>query len=143
ISLPMSTISQEEADGFLAFIYEFLQGHTAESAELFRIDPPIKFGEETIDSNLVRKLYLDLHLAPYEHGIAQSVSIIDNKELETSRHSYQIHIHRKLGPSATWISLNRPFVDSFRKQIFLWRSFRAGERERYTELFEELNIWTK
>lgn len=137
VTLPMSTVFQEEADGFLAFINEFLQAHRVEGAELFRVNTPVAFSEETTDLHLIRKLSVDVSLAPYEHGVGQSFSIIDNKEMRSGRHAYELFIQRRSGAMGTWITLNRPFIDSLRKQIFLWRSFGSAERERYRRMFEE------
>jgi len=129
IPLPF-VLKEEEVEGFVSYLYEFLMQHTIGDAPFFSIRD-LRYVEGDMDGQPAKELTMNMRLAPYTLGIAQYFRIILFKNRETGKWSSAIQMHRTAGKRSAWISISRTAVDQIRKQFLIWRSLSPSERARY------------
>jgi len=139
VTLPFTLAEDIRADGVLAFIHELLVGHTVEDSSIFRTRLPIRYEVEEEKGKIIRSLEFDSTLTPYELGISQVVKIRDVKDIRSGRHSFLVALERKSGPTGSWITFAREFIDVIRKQTILWGSIKPEEREDYQRRFAAIS----
>ena len=136
IPLPFAPGREEEVDGIIAYLHEFISGHRGEDAEVFRIQD-IHYGEAIREGAPIRSLTTpQTRLEPYERGIIQDTDIIISKVAE--RWSIELRIRRLQGPRSQWYTSNYELADELRKQLLLWRSLPPPEQEKYIKEINQI-----
>ncbi len=79
---------------------------------------------------------MDSRLFPYEIGVTQKASIYMIK-IEPTRWECRLVLRRTGGPPKDWVRYGRNFIDLLRKQLLLWRTMTAPDKERYAKRFKE------
>ena len=137
VPLPFFSSGEEETNGILAFMYEFLQAHMGADAPIFSCSN-IRLEEGTIEELRYKGLRLSARLFPYELGISQE-TLIAALESSPTRWTFSVSSERKMGIREEWVKAYRNFVDQIRKQLLLWRSMNSEDREEYYVMFKELS----
>jgi ABC-type antimicrobial peptide transport system permease subunit len=128
IPLPF-TSTDEEIEGVLKYISEFLDIYTTRDAGFFFVrNKEIK--ESLVDGNLCKELIAEVSLAPWDSGLTQKVLIRAIKEKEKIWF-FQIHLKYLEGDRKVWITRNPRFLDFLRKQFLMWRGLKSEEKEKY------------
>lgn len=100
-------------------------------------------GSETPVCNTARENLLVLSqkvwLAPFDFGIMQTVDIVFRQSPEDEAF-LEIHVRltRKAGEVNTWWRINKRFLNRLRKQLLIWRSLEAADRENYAAELDAL-----
>ncbi|MEM1515358.1 MAG: M28 family peptidase [Candidatus Bathyarchaeia archaeon] len=137
VILPIFIGTDREADSLLAYFYEFLSGHMQPDAPDFRVEN-LTYSEEKVGETTNRVLSAAMALAPYELGIKQKFSLIEQKGKEERRNVLLI-IERTEGSASTWQLQNRILIDQFRKQMLIWASLPSAKKSIYTEQFKKVS----
>lgn len=138
ITYPLSIQDDEAAGGILAYITEFLLGHLSEQSEMFWIRAPLSYGERDEPGRHVRSLATDMSLFPYEKGIRQDTQFIDAKTSVDNMHHFTLSIVRTQGAREDWVRLNKPFIDTIRKNLLLWTDLKPDERAVFVNKSKEM-----
>ncbi|MEM1515694.1 MAG: M28 family peptidase [Candidatus Bathyarchaeia archaeon] len=139
VPLPFVFVSDDEVKGLLYYLSEFVEPHKGERSDLFSLTN-ISYEMRKEENYIMRSLILDVKLEPYERGISQRASVTFIKDISTNKWSVQINLIRLSGSVSAWISSNRKFIDSIRKQFLLWNTLSPREREKYIELSKGLPL---
>ena len=142
IPLPIFIGTDREADGFLAYVHEFMEGHMQPDSPDFTVHK-LTYTEEKTEETLNRIITAEIALAPYEIGVKQTVQFIDQKAIEKERHNVILLINRTEGSISTWQLQNRIFVDQLRKQMLLWTSLLPAQKDTYIKRFQKTKNTTK
>ena len=138
IPLPFRITTDEEAFGFMQYIREFLEAYRGEETAVFRL-LDLNYEERAEPGKHLKEFLMDVAVAPYETGVRQEVKFSDIKDLSSNQHLSEITITRKAGGYSNWKTQNLAFIDLFRKQVLVWRSLSAEEREAYSKVKSEMN----
>jgi len=130
IPLPFVLASDTEALGLTNYILEFTEAHKVEDSEIFHA-LNVKYEESEIPEQAIKNITFECQLEPYELNIYQDVSCKMTKDMKTGYYSILLSLVLTRGSKSTWETYGRGFVDLFRKQLLIWRSFRAEERRKY------------
>jgi len=132
IPLPFITESDREANGIINYLLEFLDAHLVSDAEVFHCWNVNYTESEIKDRDVkVREIKFDCRIRPFELNIYQNAAIRLIKNLKTGTYSTELFITLTKGARSSWITFNRAFIDLFRKQFLIWRSFTPEEKEKY------------
>lgn len=128
IPLLISVPSVEEGRGLLAYLHEYFvgAGTVKEGVHMVRELQQPDYG------NLL--LSLTVSLSPFEVGVSQRVDIAARFNEELKRYDVILHLVRLSGPHNTWVNSNYRFVNELRKQLIMWGSFSAHEKENYMSI---------
>ncbi len=137
VPLPFVASTSEEAEGTLAYIYEYFKIFSSESAGGAFAAEKLKLEEKEQEGMRVKTLSGRLHLAPFDLGVIQS-SVISATAVKPDRHEFQVYIRRQEGPLYAWRTSNRNFVDTLRKQLLLWRSLSPKQKAEYAKRYRTL-----
>ena len=120
--------TENEVDGVLRFLFEFLEVYTNRDAGTFLVRSKEMLGKKTPEY-LCKELIAEILLAPWDSGTVQKVFIRAIKE----KGEWAFHIHLKyiVGDKNVWIKRNPKVVDILRKQLLLWRGLKEEEKRRY------------
>ena len=131
IPLPF-VATKTETNGFFEFFREYLMSYSLERYGTFHT-LSISFDSETKpEGEIVKTITTRMRLAPYDLGIEQDASIVGvSREVDT--YVFTLNIQRIRGYRDQWITSNRPFMDTVRKQWLIWRALPPSEREKYIE----------
>ncbi|RLE89801.1 MAG: hypothetical protein DRJ49_01885 [Thermoprotei archaeon] len=129
IPLPF-TATYHESYGILEFLREYFELHSKERMGLFTLIEPPKYTE----SEDRRELSLRMHIAPFDQGIYQKLSILCIR-LRKDLYQFGVLIEREMGVEQIWATTNRRLMDSIRKQFLVWRSLSPEEKEIYVRRF--------
>ena len=131
IPLPFR-IPSRELRGVIAYLIEFIELHRERGLGTFRV---LDYRYE--EGVGYKRLVLIMHIKPYELGIRQEMVInITPDPKVTDRWMFNVYVRRLSGPRKEWISTNRVVVDSFRKQMLIWRSLSPKEKLLYISKFK-------
>jgi ABC-type antimicrobial peptide transport system permease subunit len=129
IPLPFTIKNDQEAEGLISFILEFLQSHLVSDAEVFQCWNVSREEKDISETNLqIKSVNFECKIRPYELNIYQKVSFNLTKNLKTNYYSVDLKITLTMGPRESWVIFNRAFIDLFRKQMLLWRTLEAGRK---------------
>jgi len=135
VPLPFFAYGEDETNGILAFLYEFMQAHLGADTPIFSVTN-VNFEEGTLEQRRYKGLRMMARLFPYEAGVNQE-SLLFSLEHSLERWELRVLSERKTGLRDTWMGSYRNFVDEIRKQLLLWRSLKPEAREHYYEMFKE------
>ncbi|MEM3590885.1 MAG: M28 family peptidase [Candidatus Bathyarchaeia archaeon] len=130
IPLPFIIAGDEELNGFLSYLYEFLSAYKGERIGLFMVSD-ISLKEEVVRGVRSLSLISTVNLSPYEHGISQTVTLRAVYDASSAKYTFVLEIRRLTGMYTLWMQSNRPFIDSIRKQFLVWRGLKPEEKKRY------------
>jgi len=83
-------------------------------------------------------LSADCWLAPYDLGVSQHVELHTRPSAEMEEYmELMLYAKRLSGEIGGWMRTNRPFLNDFRKQFLLWKTFPKPDRERFMRLGAE------
>ncbi|MHA1833055.1 MAG: FtsX-like permease family protein, partial [Candidatus Baldrarchaeia archaeon] len=122
IPLIIRISTREESCGILHFMKEYFEGMGSET-QFYRVHRIVNFSIEDMMLELV------VDLAPYERKVSQLVRI---KALQQDEgYIFELYLKQISGGRSTWLTTNRYFVDSIRKQFLLWRTLPEKERQKH------------
>ena len=133
LTLPIK-IREEESLGFISFIYEFYDAHRSEIGGRFVVSDIVY--EETEETKI---LFCNVHLAPFEHGVNQSVRL-RLTPMQKGIYGVEIYLKRLTGLAYIWRKASYNFVDDLRKQIIIWGSLSPSEKQIYADKFRKLGL---
>ena len=121
IPLPFTVGSEEEVNKQIEFIKEFLRGHELTDAPVFSVK---RYGDEqlTKDGTIIKRINVEMNLAPYDTGISQYASISWIKKPEEKVWEVILTLNRISGLTEDWTRTALNFIDEVRKQFLLWKS---------------------
>ncbi|MGQ9478673.1 MAG: M28 family peptidase [Thermoproteota archaeon] len=121
--ISMSTI--EEGRGLLAYLHEYYSGSGSvkEGVHMVRELQPPDYEKLSLS--------ITVSLSPFEVGVSQKVDIAAVFNEKINRYEVVLLLKRLSGPQNTWITSNYRFIDNLRKQLIMWGSFSASEKEKY------------
>lgn len=131
IPLPFRVESEQEVEGIMKFMREYLLPHTMPNVPDFSVSRSSLRREEIEGSRRIG-LDMDIRVAPYDSGVRQSVLLYGLKV--GKEWLFGFVIDRLGGSRDMWHSLNKRFIDLFRKQLLLWRTMPPEKRERYFDM---------
>jgi len=133
LDLPF-TVSGSSALGILGYLYEFLSAHVERSVGHFATDNvALRLGmQDEVE------LLFDVWLAPFDLGVSQNTILRALAQDEDGFRGLRMVMRRLSGDEASWISVNRTFINGMRKQFLIWRTLRVADRERYTQWVEQI-----
>ena len=137
VPLPFVASTPEEAEGMLAYLYEYFKIFASESAGGVFAAEELKFEEKEQEGMRVKTLSGRLHLAPFDLGVIQS-SVIHATAVKPDRYEFQVYIRRQEGPLYAWRTSNRNFVGTLRKQLLLWRGLTPDQKAEYAKSYRTL-----
>lgn len=115
--------SKAEATGFLRFLKEYFEGRGATTA-FFSI-------RELVLSLEDMELKAVTNLAPFETRTSQSFTV--RAVFEEGGYNFNVFLKRETGRRDVWKTSNYYLIDAIRKQLLIWRTLTATEREKYIE----------
>ena len=129
------TIHLKEALGLNAFLMTYFEGMSGRDIGGTFTVKNVTFVE------IEREHYVlsaDCWLAPYDLGVSQHVELhtVPSKDMERYM-ELRLYAKRHSGEIGGWMRTNRPFLNDFRKQFLLWKTFPKLDRERFIKLGEE------
>ncbi|MEM2960726.1 MAG: FtsX-like permease family protein, partial [Candidatus Bathyarchaeia archaeon] len=131
IPLPFIAMSESEVQEIFGFLYEFLSEH---GAGRFMLEQKPTVKEFSKDGKVSIQFNALLRMAPFDQGIFQDLQIVATEsESETSKFLFSTLIIRKSGERFTWLSSNKPFINSLRKQFLTWRTLTPEQKTRYLD----------
>jgi len=120
-------LTAEDVDGILEYFREFFMAYPEEVAGYpFATKSCVK-KQEVIDGYLTKRLIVELHVAPFPLAINQEIEIIATEP----RWNIVLSVTRLTGKMDEWISVNKRFIDTIRKQLLIWRGITPSTREAY------------
>jgi hypothetical protein len=140
LTAPMPfALSRDEAAGLVAFISEFLEGHTEQSigasfyAEEARLESKAVAprGGPTSGSPPPPILHARLWLAPFDQGLSQEFELRPVVEVEARFFALQAVMTRRSGDRAAWLRSNKLLLNQLRKQFLVWRSLSPVTQSTY------------
>jgi len=131
ISLPFHPANDAEANGILAYIWEYLRAHGIRDAPDFYARN-LRLEEGRIEDKKYVGITADVSLYPYDSGVTQtSRFMLAQIDPNSERWLCRVVLNRSSGERDRWIRLNHHFIDLLRKQLLLWRSISEGEKKKY------------
>jgi len=131
VPIPLTVKNRKEAIGILRFVQEFAELASVEerSSDFIASDFSI---EEISDEKYMLSLSMNVRLAPFDHGITQNVRVSVLRDEEKQDYIFGLHLKRTSGSYDLWKLVNeKRFLDSFRKQLLLWKNLKPREKEKY------------
>ncbi|MGQ9478726.1 MAG: FtsX-like permease family protein [Thermoproteota archaeon] len=136
VPLPFVATSEAELMGILAFIREFLQAYSGlERTGLFSPEE-ISFNEHREGDMVVKRLHSRIRLAPFDLAIVEDFDV--EAVIQKKRYTLTLYFVRINGIAKNWITSNKVFIDTIRKQLLLWRVMSPSVREHYFKEGEKL-----
>jgi len=135
VPTPFVFTSNEEVEGILEYVKEYFMAYTTESAGFPFATTGVKKETGKTDEGSTKSLIIDAHVAPFPSGIHQTTTVTATRT--DDRWKMHITIARKTGQMNMWITANRTFLDSVRKQLLMWRGLSPSEKEKYAEAGKE------
>jgi len=129
------TIHLRESLGLNAFLMTYFEGMSGRDiGGSFTVKNVTFIGEKP--EHFV--LAADCWLAPYDLGVSQHVELHTMPSEEMPEYmELMLHAKRLSGEIGAWIRTNRPFLNDFRKQFLLWKTFPKLDRARFMKLGAE------
>ncbi|RLF04465.1 MAG: hypothetical protein DRK00_06665, partial [Thermoprotei archaeon] len=132
IPLPFRVSSGREAQAILLYLQEYYGG-VGSMKRLYRVTTDPKVLKEE------RKLSFNVWLYPFDAATEQKVELYFIKERK-DRWRAILRLRLVKGLRRVWISGSQySFLNDLRKQLLLWRTLPASEREKYLRMLQEYN----
>lgn len=136
VPLPFVATSERELMGILAFIKEFLQAYSGlEKTGLFAPEE-ISFSEQREGDKVVKRLHSRIRLAPFDLAIVEDFDVEAVSQMK--RYTLTLYFVRRSGITKNWITSNKAFIDTQRRQLLIWRTMPPSLREHYIKEGEKL-----
>ncbi len=118
--------------GVMYYLYEYFSAFTEEST--------LKETGSSADSagRATYHLTYEVALAPFDLGVAQTVSFVSHFDGVVDSYRVHLSITRISGQDANWVSANKPFLERFRKLLIRWRNFDRAQHNWYFEQGQQL-----
>ncbi len=132
IELPF-LIKDKEKLSICGYLYHLFDTHRAVSHGIFSVGRLEVVQKKSQDFNIQFTAWL----APFDLGVMQDVQF----NVSTSPHfqtymDIEMRIERNSGEHNTWWRVNKRFVNLIRKQLLIWRSLDAPEKEKYKTMMK-------
>ncbi|PWI46797.1 hypothetical protein CEE45_14935 [Candidatus Heimdallarchaeota archaeon B3_Heim] len=136
ISLPFVASSEDEVEGILAFLNEFLLIFESENVGgPFFVSSPIIFKNQPgIEKHLTTTVYL----APFDMGIIQTVDVYSYLDTVKNHWKFVIKLNRVEGVLQAWQALVKRYIGIMRQQFLLWKGLSREDKMASTEQFKNL-----
>ncbi len=136
ISLPFVASSEDEVEGILAFLNEFLLILKSENVGgPFFVSSPIIFKNQPgIEKHLTTTVYL----APFDMGIIQTVDVYSYLDTVKNHWKFVIKLNRVEGVLQAWQALVKRYIGIMRQQFLLWKGLSREDKMASTEQFKDL-----
>ena len=126
------TVSGKEVKGLYVFFSYYFASFEEQSAGRFyttgtQLARVVEAGETGYC------LSMRAWLAPYDLGVSQDVELRAEPTGDFGVYSIRLRLKRLSGQTATWVRINRGFLDEMRKQFLLWRTISPEMKAEYCE----------
>jgi hypothetical protein len=132
IQLPFFA-AEEEVDGVMAFMKEYLDAHSVEGVGKFVAKGATITKEAQAEGGENLRLYAEVWLAPLDAGITEDIELIASSPRPHERYSLTLYAKRKTGFYSGWVSSHRMLMDDIRTQLLIWRTLQFEEKLKYVE----------
>ena len=125
------TVAGAEVVGLYAYLARVFESYGEGSIGEF-LTQDVSFTAVGVGGETHYRIELQAWLAPYDLGIAQEVSMVAMPTGEHDIYRIAMTIRRLSGDTASWMRINRGFLNVLRKRFLVWRTIPSEERQRYT-----------
>jgi len=134
IRLPF-VVSGDEVDGIMVFLLEYLEAHRVELGPFKVIGDINLYETKGTKGEIIRVLEFNTQLAPFDANIVQKTLFMATPKLDIYPPRYDFGVRAILtsGKRETWMKSMRPFIDSLRKQLLIWRGLPPTQKKVYIE----------
>ncbi|MEM2561685.1 MAG: FtsX-like permease family protein [Candidatus Bathyarchaeia archaeon] len=142
IPMPFSVTTDEEVNGIMAFIYEYLDIHKTERAGVF-MTRGVSFKRTGL---LAKSIESIVQLAPWDAGLVQVFRVTAEYMPSENRFIFSVYLERLEGYRYAWETANYLLLDDLRQQMLIWKALTPQEKMQYIEegkklaFIEEKNI---
>jgi hypothetical protein len=126
------TINRTAAQGAIAFLAEYLDGHKEGSIGKFAAGD-IRAGDGNDNDDRTRELIATIWLTPFDLGVRQQMTLRIAPGEFDDIYEVSIRLKRMSGDDASWYRMNRTFLTEIRKQFLAWRSLSPQRMREYIE----------
>jgi hypothetical protein len=140
IPLPF-TVTGLHAVGLNAYLKEFLDAHIEVAVGDFACEG-VALSPFALDGREGLSLRFVAWLVPYDLGVSQQVELRTTPTEDPAIFSLAFTLDRLSGDHASWLRLNRTFLNVMRKQFLIWRTLgRAGQAQYAERGGEMMRAW--
>ncbi len=136
------TINRTAAEGVVAYLAEYFEGHKEGSIGKFATDDVQAFawtGEETESGGKPsRGVQTTVWLTPFDLGVRQHLMLLIHPGQFPDIYEVQVLLSRLSGDDGSWYRMNRSFLTELRKQFLQWRSLSPTRMREYVEASKAL-----
>jgi len=133
IPLPFTFTTEKELLGVLYFIKEYLESYSGAGQHgLFTVEK-INLGKYAENGRTIKRLSAVIRLAPYELAIIENMNLDAVPQKNTNTYRLILYFNRISGITRNWITSNKVFIDTLRKQFLIWRLLSPNDRKSYME----------
>ncbi|MHA2029064.1 MAG: ABC transporter permease, partial [Candidatus Kariarchaeaceae archaeon] len=131
IPLPIVIPSKEDLRKLLKFLDEFVMAQEGEIG-VFSPEGDIKISESAEEGESEVILFnVNTRLAPYDQGIVHIFTLHFEYNKSENRWGVTVLLELLSGETALWERVVRGFIDEFRRQFIIWRTFSDEDKIRY------------
>lgn len=131
------TINRTAAEGVVAYLAEYFEGHKEGSIGKFATDDVQAFawtGEEKESGGKPsRGVQTTVWLTPFDLGVRQHLMLLIHPGQFPDIYEVQVLLSRLSGDDGSWYRMNRSFLTELRKQFLQWRSLSPTRMREYVE----------
>lgn len=126
------TVPKHEAVGLCRFLYRYFETHGDETLGLFRATR-LSIRRETNDGWETHRIDAHLSLAPYDLGISETIAVEAHPAGDFNTFDIHVAIRQESGDRASWLRVNRRFLNGLRRQFLIWRTLDGEIRKTYMQ----------
>lgn len=124
-------IAEEEFNGFLLFIKEYVEKQSGDVLGLFNLKTAEITTVELPGGGQERAMRAVMDLLPPELGVSQEVLVAGTWDPQRTRYSLHVITNRISGTSSDWMRRNTLILNLLRKRFLLWKSLKPEEKSVY------------
>lgn len=136
------TINRTAAEGVVAYLAEYFEGHKEGSIGKFATDEVHAFAwtgdEPESDGKPSRGVQTTVWLTPFDLGVRQHLMLLIHPGQFPDIYEVQVLLNRLSGDDGSWYRMNRSFLTELRKQFLQWRSLSPTRMREYVEQSKQL-----
>lgn len=131
------TINKTAAEGVVAYLAEYFEGHKEGSIGKFATDDVQAFAwtgdEPESHGKPSRGVQTTVWLTPFDLGVRQHLMLLIHPGQFPDIYEVQVLLSRLSGDDGSWYRMNRSFLTELRKQFLQWRSLSPTRMREYVE----------
>jgi ABC-type lipoprotein release transport system permease subunit len=132
------TINKTAAEGVLAYLADFFEGHQEGSIGKFSAAGVDAFSIPGDEGHITRGLKTTIWLTPFDLGVRQQLELLVHPGQFPDIYEVQVVLSRLSGDDHSWYRMNRSFLTELRRQFLQWRSLSPEAMVEYIEISRRL-----